>query len=97
MHPPSPGGHGGAREKPGKCDKSLPQSGSGFGQGVQCKWEMVPATVDRGRVLLLLQIQQFVNDSRVRSKVIEVRSNGQEAFVHEVRIFEEIVYPYVFS
>ena len=26
-----------------------------------------------------------MNDSRVRSKVIEVRSNGQEAFVHEVR------------
>jgi hypothetical protein len=79
IHQPSPG-----RDKPGhgKGGKSTAQIG--FGQGIQCKWEMAPATVDKGRVLLLLQIQQFVNDSRVRSKVIEVRSNGQEAFVHEV-------------
>lgn len=58
-----------------------------FGQGIECKWETAPATVDKGRALLLLQIQQFVNDSRVRSKVIEVRSNGQESFVHEVSAF----------
>ena len=59
-----------------------------FGQGVQCKWEMSPAFVDKGRALLLVQIQQFVNDSRVRSKIVEVRSNGQESFVHEVGTFD---------
>ena len=80
MHPPSPVG-----------DKSREDKGNGgivpkkgIGQGVQCKWEMAPAALDKGRVLLLLQIQKFVNDSRVRSTLIEVRSNGQETFVHEV-------------
>lgn len=69
-------------------DKSKRHNGSdsqcSFGQGIACKWETAPATVDKGRVLLLLHVQQFVNDSRVRYTVVEVRSNGQEAFVHEV-------------
>lgn len=92
MHQPAPapaptsgsGSGSGSDADTKKKGRSPSISKTGIGQGVQCKWEMAPAAVDKGKVLLLLQIQQFVNDSRVRSKVIEVRSNGQETFVHEV-------------
>ena len=85
MHQQSPGKGGNSADTPsqkGNGNKDVPRRG--YGQGIECKWQTAPEAVDKGRVLLLLQIQQFVNDSRVRSKVIEVRSNGQEAFVHEV-------------
>eukprot|EP00602_Paraphysomonas_sp_CaronLab_P009271 CAMPEP_0185036600 /NCGR_PEP_ID=MMETSP1103-20130426/29785_1 /TAXON_ID=36769 /ORGANISM="Paraphysomonas bandaiensis, Strain Caron Lab Isolate" /LENGTH=1507 /DNA_ID=CAMNT_0027574191 /DNA_START=159 /DNA_END=4679 /DNA_ORIENTATION=- len=55
-----------------------------FGEGVRCTWDMTPMQIDRGRVMILLQVQRFVNDSSTRSVVIEVRSNGQELFLHEL-------------
>mmetsp|Transcript_13788 Transcript_13788/g.22820 ORF Transcript_13788/g.22820 Transcript_13788/m.22820 type:complete len:1982 (+) Transcript_13788:151-6096(+) len=97
VHQQSPGRDGSSSSSPSKKG-SHKDMRSGFGQGIECKWQMAPAHVDKGRALLLLQIQQFVNDSRVRSKIIEVRSNGQEAFVHEIartfRLGRESLSPY---
>ena len=40
--------------------------------------------VDYGRLQILTQLQRFLNDASVPVMTIEVRSNGEERFVHTI-------------
>jgi hypothetical protein len=43
-------------------------------------------TSPRGKILILDQVQKFVNDSSRRLLILEVRSNGQESFLCQVEL-----------